>query len=128
MNYNIKFENERGSYFLEGCKSPISQETLEQSFTMLAKCGLGRTKRIVIDLLAEPEPEVPDADPSMTVDELPLTVRTRNALKALGIGTLRELVCYDRENLRRGRNVGRRTFAEIEDYLAELGIDWRGIE
>lgn len=52
-----------------------------------------------------------------SVDELELSVRADNALRALEIGTVWELVQYPANELLKARNFGRKSLAEVEAAL-----------
>jgi hypothetical protein len=56
------------------------------------------------------------------IDELELSVRAFNALKANNITTVGELIKMDRNDLWRTPNLGKITFKEIEDVLSHLGL------
>ncbi len=56
------------------------------------------------------------------LDELDLSVRAFNCLKAANIGQLGELVKYDMHELLKFRNFGKKSLVEIEELLVEKGL------
>lgn len=54
--------------------------------------------------------------------DLDLSVRCINLLRAYGIRTIDELVQCKAEDLLSGRNFGRKSLAEIEQWLASKGL------
>ncbi len=56
--------------------------------------------------------------------DLDLSVRALNCLKAAGVNTLGELVQYQREDLLKFRNFGKKSLAEIEELLDNYGLDF----
>lgn len=69
------------------------------------------TKRVA-RLLAQP------------VEELELSVRSANCLRAAGIGTLRELVSRSEAEMLKFRNFGRKSLNELGDILTSLNLNW----
>lgn len=66
----------------------------------------------------------PDIDPLLLkpVEDLELTVRSANCLKAQKIGLLGDLVQYPESDLMRIPNLGRKSLNEIKSVLAEHGL------
>lgn len=58
------------------------------------------------------------------IEELDFSVRTFNFLKRAGINTLGELLNTSEEEVRKYRNCGTKSFAEIKSKLSEMGFDW----
>ena len=56
------------------------------------------------------------------VDELELSVRSSNCLKAANIKTLGELVCNTESEMLKYRNFGRKSLREIADILDGMGL------
>ena len=56
----------------------------------------------------------------MNIDELDFSLRTYNVLRRAGITTVEELLAADPKRLKRIRNCGAKTMAEIENKLEEL--------
>lgn len=66
-----------------------------------------------------------EADPDLLdrlVDELELSVRTANALRDLGIVTLRDLCARSEADLLRCKGLGRKSMRELREILGELGL------
>lgn len=57
-----------------------------------------------------------------TLEDLDLSVRAYNCLKAAKINTLAELVQYDTNELLKFRNFGRKSLVEIEQLISEKGL------
>ena len=62
---------------------------------------------------------------ALTIDELQLTVRVANCLKAENIYTVGDLVARSELELIKTPNLGRRALNEIRDVLASLKLDLR---
>lgn len=56
--------------------------------------------------------------------DLDLSVRALNCLKAADVDTLGELVVYNRNDLLKFRNFGKKSLAEIEDLLESRGLNF----
>jgi DNA-directed RNA polymerase subunit alpha len=56
------------------------------------------------------------------LEDLDLSVRAFNCLKAAKINSLSELVQYEQEDLMKFRNFGQKSLAEIEQVLSERGL------
>lgn len=65
---------------------------------------------------------------TQTIEDLDLTVRSYNCLKRAGIQTVQELIQYTEEEVLKIRNLGRKSFKEIKDKLAEMELSFKGIE
>jgi DNA-directed RNA polymerase subunit alpha len=77
------------------------------------------------------EEEQPDEDRrriakllKMRVDELELSVRSANCLRAAGIETLRDLVQRSEAEMLKYRNFGRKSLNELNNILTELGLSF----
>ncbi|MCB0519128.1 MAG: DNA-directed RNA polymerase subunit alpha, partial [Saprospiraceae bacterium] len=57
-----------------------------------------------------------------SLEDLDLSVRAYNCLKAAKINTLAELVKYDTHELLKFRNFGKKSLVEIEELLQEKGL------
>lgn len=81
------------------------------------------SRSAVIKLATELPAYAPDAASPLN-DGLTycFTVRTKNALKREGINTIGDLISNSPLDLLRLPNVGRKTFAEINDVLKSLGL------
>jgi DNA-directed RNA polymerase subunit alpha len=56
------------------------------------------------------------------LEDLDLSVRAYNCLKAAKINSLSELVQYDTNELLKFRNFGRKSLVEIEELIIEKGM------
>ncbi|MGN1394456.1 MAG: DNA-directed RNA polymerase subunit alpha [Succinivibrionaceae bacterium] len=74
--------------------------------------------------VAEVVPEEPKVDPKLLkpVEELELTVRSANCLKAEGIKYIGDLVQRTEVELLRTPNLGKKSLTEIKDVLASQGL------
>ena len=83
---------------------------------------------VFVDLKVEPEqppePEEPPIDPILLrpVDDLELTVRSANCLKAENIFYIGDLVQRDESELLKTPNLGKKSLTEIKDVLAQNGL------
>jgi DNA-directed RNA polymerase subunit alpha len=59
------------------------------------------------------------------IEELDFTQRSLNCLKRAGIDTLRELVSRSEDDIQEIRNLGRKSFKEIKEKVAELGLTFK---
>ena len=60
-----------------------------------------------------------------TIDELELSVRSYNCLKRAGIGTIGELCDRSEEDMKKIRNLGKKSLEEIMQKIKELGLTLR---
>jgi len=56
--------------------------------------------------------------------DLDLSVRALNCLKAAAVETLGELVTYNRNDLLKFRNFGKKSLAELDEILTQMGISF----
>lgn len=59
-----------------------------------------------------------------SVDDLELSVRSHNCLKAANIKTLADLVRKDESEMLKFRNFGRKSLAELQDIVDNYGLDF----
>ena len=59
-----------------------------------------------------------------SVEELELSVRSSNCLRAAEIKTIGELVLKGEPEMLKFRNFGRKSLKEIQDILSEMGLDF----
>ncbi len=82
------------------------------------------------ELVPEPEEEVDEEFErvksllSMNVEELELSVRSSNCLRAAEIKTLADLVKKSEGEMLKYRNFGRKSLTELNQILAELGLSF----
>ncbi len=70
-----------------------------------------------------PSPEM-EALLNRKTEELDLSVRTRNILKAASIDTVRDLCRLKRTHCLYLRNCGKKSLTELEDFLTAHGLTW----
>jgi DNA-directed RNA polymerase subunit alpha len=61
---------------------------------------------------------------AMPVDELELSVRSANCLRAAGITHLQELVSRTESEMLKYRNFGRKSLNELGEILEGLNLSW----
>lgn len=99
------------------------EEAIRKSATILQQ-----QIAIFVDLQAEqvpePEPEKEEVDPVLLrpVDDLELTVRSANCLKAENIYYIGDLVQRTETELLKTPNLGKKSLTEIKDVLASKGL------
>lgn len=77
----------------------------------------------LLDFMNEPNPSETNNLLSKPLEELELTVRAYNCLKAAGIETVRDIVACDEFDLRKIPMLGDRTRHEIIEYISSLGFN-----
>ena len=60
----------------------------------------------------------------MNVDELELSVRSHNCLRAANIKTIADLVRRDEPELLKFRNFGRKSLAELSEIIEQFGLNF----
>ena len=65
---------------------------------------------------------IPDEKYNMPVEQLDLSVRTMNCLRRSNITTVGELIGKGTKELLKLRNFGQKSYQEIEDRLASIGL------
>jgi len=65
---------------------------------------------------------IPDEKYNMPVEQLDLSVRTMNCLRRSNIATVGELIGKGTKELLKLRNFGQKSYQEIEDRLARIGL------
>jgi DNA-directed RNA polymerase subunit alpha len=135
VNFNVESthvgqETSRERLYLEvwtdGTISPM--EALSRSASILAEqlspfidyarvAQLGEEKKAI--RLA-----IPDERYNLPVEQLDLSVRTRNCLRRANITTVGELVSKEERELLSLRNFGQKSMQEIVERLAELGLSF----
>lgn len=78
-----------------------------------------------METLYERENENKEKRMEMTVEELELSMRSRNCLKRAGINTIEELLSKTEDEMMKVRNLGRKSLTEIKEKLAEIGFSLR---
>ena len=64
----------------------------------------------------------PDAKLAMTIDELDLSVRSFNCLKRANINTVADLINKTGEDMRKVRNMGKKSLDEVQKKLEMMGL------
>ena len=90
---------------------------------------------VEVEESADDEDEVVEAEDQQEIDrisallktelkDLDLSVRAQNCLRSGNVLKLADLVVLDRETLNKFRNFGKKTFEELEGFLAEVGLEF----
>lgn len=110
--------------------------TIETNGVITAEEAIRQSARILVDQLnvfaaledtgdgASNEPEEPAVDPILLrpVDDLELTVRSANCLKAENINYIGDLIQRTENELLKTPNLGRKSLNEIKEVLASRGL------
>ncbi|MBQ8358391.1 MAG: DNA-directed RNA polymerase subunit alpha, partial [Oscillospiraceae bacterium] len=64
----------------------------------------------------------PDTKLAMTIDELDLSVRSFNCLKRANINTVADLISKTGEDMRKVRNMGKKSLDEVQKKLEMMGL------
>ncbi len=133
---------ERVVYHVEKTRGDLDELTIEieTNGAILAKEALALASKILVDhfqVLIEisekaqdydfirDEEEEPASKKSDTkIEQLDLSVRLFNALKRSGITTVGELLKLSEEEVMRLRSLGRKSFKELKEKLAEHGLEF----
>ncbi|QQG43626.1 MAG: DNA-directed RNA polymerase subunit alpha [Candidatus Daviesbacteria bacterium] len=98
------------------------QVALEEGARILA----AQFKQVFEPAEEEPEPVVSsklsEEVLKMTIDELDLPVRISNALKAIDLNTVEDLINVQRAELMKAKNLGSKSLSLISEKLAERGL------
>lgn len=78
-----------------------------------------------LEILFEKEEEPKEKVLEMTVEELELSMRSRNCLKRAGINTIEELIQRSEEDMMKVRNLGKKSLDEIRIKLHEMELGLR---
>lgn len=96
---------------------------------MIKHLELFSDENIAMDLDADQEEETFDESTLMTrqllksrLEDVELSVRAFNCLRAAGVFTLGDLVKYSRSELLKFRNFGKKSLNEVDDLLERLGL------
>ena len=77
----------------------------------------------VDEILAEKDNKSKDKVLEMTIEELDLSVRSFYCLKRAGINTVNDLIEKSEEEMMKVRNLGKKSFDEVKEKLASLGLE-----
>ncbi len=99
------------------------EETISNAATILHEQLAVFFDLTIIEAVPEPEPE-PEIDPILLrpVDDLELTVRSANCLKAEQVYYIGDLVQKTESELLKTPNLGKKSLTEIKDVLASHGL------
>lgn len=75
--------------------------------------------------IAETEPKISEETLRLTIEELDLPVRITNALKAIEINTIEDLINIPKQQLLKAKNLGTKSISLISDKLVERGLTLR---
>jgi len=78
-----------------------------------------------VETIVEKEVESKSKIHNMLIEELKLSVRAYNSLKRTGVNTVEDLTQKTEEDMINMRNLGRKSFEEVEYKLKELGLVFR---
>ncbi|KGN86721.1 MULTISPECIES: DNA-directed RNA polymerase subunit alpha [unclassified Porphyromonas] len=131
-NYRVEQKTDYEKLILEittdGSIHP--QDALKESARILIEhfCLFSDEKIEVEEVVFEPSEEF-DSDAlhmrqllKSTLDELDLSVRAKNCLQAANVLTLGELVGYQRNDLMKFRNFGKKSLTELDELLERLHL------
>ena len=82
------------------------------------------SKAIVVEKTSDTQDKVLE----MTIEELDLSVRSFNCLKRAGIKTVADLVNTTEEDMMKVRNLGRKSYEEVVNKLADMGLNLAKVE
>ncbi len=91
---------------LNGIRFTITEQ-VDQEFTTSGRVFTEKEEKIIC---------------SKSLEDLNLSVRAFNCLKASKINSLRQLLDYSEEDLTKFRNFGMKSISEIKEVLTKLGL------
>ena len=132
----------RVSYHVEKTRGDADELTLdiETNGAIVAKEALALASKMMIDYLSviveiseqaastdfifEQEEEPTNKKLEMKIEQLDLSVRLFNSLKRSGIYTVAQIIRLTEEDVMRFRSLGRKSFKELKEKLAEHGLEF----
>lgn len=133
INFNVEpthigRESSRERLYLDvwtdGTISPV--DAVSQGAAILIEQLMPFVEYSRVSLMKEEERlirlSIPDEKYNMSVEQLDLSVRTINCLRRSGIATVGELMAKGPKELLKLRNFGQKSFQEIEEKLAGMGL------
>lgn len=81
-----------------------------------------------VEIMVEKEEDKKEKVLEMTIEELDLSVRSYNCLKRAGINTVQELTERSMDDMMKVRNLGKKSFEEVEQKLEALGLGLKASE
>ena len=133
---------DRVSYFVEKTRGDMDELTLdiESNGAIIAKDALSLAAKMLVDYLNvvvdisenavnadfiyEQIEEPTHKKLEMKIEQLELSVRLFNSLKRSGIYTVSQIVKLTEEDVMRFRSLGRKSFKELKEKLAEHGLEF----
>ncbi|MGN1114924.1 MAG: DNA-directed RNA polymerase subunit alpha [Oscillospiraceae bacterium] len=76
-----------------------------------------------VEIMVEKDDKGKEKVLDMTIEELDLSVRSFNCLKRAGINTVNDLIGKSAEEMMKVRNLGKKSFEEVQEKLRSLGYD-----
>lgn len=107
----------------DGTITPL--EVLNEASKILSQTFRHIYEPVVEDAEEPVSESVPDEVLKLTVEELDLPVRITNALRAVDINTVEDLINVQRGQLLRAKNLGSKSLALISAKLSERGLSLR---
>ncbi len=121
---NQKVNLDKLNIVMETNGSVNAEEAVKRAATILQE---QLSSFVELELVKEEEalPTSSDFDPQLliAVDELELTVRSANCLKAEQIYYIGDLIQQSEQDLLRTPNLGRKSLSEIKEALTDKGLD-----
>ena len=96
-------------------KVPVREQAPEVRATNFEEVCLGYNKEEAVEEAAE--------EPSITIDELELSVRAYNCLKRASINSMSELLKKSEHDLLNIKNFGKKSSDEVIERLHHFGLD-----
>ncbi|MBI2017480.1 DNA-directed RNA polymerase subunit alpha [Candidatus Daviesbacteria bacterium] len=98
------------------------QEALNEAAKILSETFKRIYEPVVEQEAEETEPKISEEVLKMTVEELDLPVRITNALRAIEINVIEELIAVPRQQLLKAKNLGTKSLSLISEKLTERGL------
>jgi len=98
------------------------KEAVEESARILTATFKQIYEPVVEEEVPEQGKVISDEVLKLTVDELDLPVRITNALRAIEVTTVEELINVSRQQLLKAKNLGNKSLSLISEKLAERGL------
>lgn len=108
VQYAAKILNEHISFFQELKKFEKTDIIVEGHLPAIEETENERLRKIL----------------SKPIEELEISVRAHNCLRSNGIKTVGQLVAYDRNDLLRFRNFGKKSLEELEKIILTFGLEF----
>jgi len=99
----------------------LASKMLVDYFSIITKIS---TQAAEYDFIREDVEEPASKKSDTKIEQLDLSVRLFNSLKRSGITTIGELMKMSEEEVMRLRSLGRKSFKELKDKLAEHGLEF----